>query len=149
MRTAITIASLCTSMPIYLMSRLIQLPPWGKDHSSSNGVFPSRDSAFLQLICLYLSALPRLLLHHPSYILARPQRSEGRAASGFNLLKQGALSECIIGSMSEIACFRHFGVGIRPTSSLRGEKPDDLAHHAVCLVRLEEKLCVGGAIQHD
>src|SRR5438132_5531194 len=33
LRTAITIASLCTSMPIYLMSRLIPLPPWGIDHS--------------------------------------------------------------------------------------------------------------------
>src|SRR5579864_1318197 len=33
LRTAITTASLCTSMPIYLMSRLMQLPPWGKDHS--------------------------------------------------------------------------------------------------------------------
>src|SRR5215472_6597624 len=32
-RTAITTASLCTSMPIYLISRLMQLPPWGKDHS--------------------------------------------------------------------------------------------------------------------
>ena len=38
--TAITIASLCTSMPIYLMSRLIQLPPWGKDHSRPTESFP-------------------------------------------------------------------------------------------------------------
>ena len=34
-------ASLCTSMPIYLMSRLIQLPPWG-EMIRINGVFPSR-----------------------------------------------------------------------------------------------------------
>lgn len=30
LRMAITMASLCTSMPMYLRSRLMQLPPWGK-----------------------------------------------------------------------------------------------------------------------
>jgi hypothetical protein len=29
-----------TSIPIYLMSRLIQLPPWGKDHSRPTESFP-------------------------------------------------------------------------------------------------------------
>src|ERR1700757_2928630 len=40
LRTAITTASLCTSMPIYLRSRLIQLPPWGKDLSRLTESFP-------------------------------------------------------------------------------------------------------------
>ena len=33
--------------------------------------------------------------------------------------------------------------------SLRREKAEDLAHHAVRLIRLEEKLGVGGAIKND
>src|SRR2546430_14804888 len=49
--TAITIASLCTSMPIYLMSRLIQLPPWGKDHSRQR-------SLSLKVKCHSLADLP-------------------------------------------------------------------------------------------
>jgi len=40
-RTAMAGASLCTSMPIYLTSRLVQLPPWGKNITLT-GVFPSR-----------------------------------------------------------------------------------------------------------
>src|ERR1700730_5964595 len=44
--TAITIASLCTSMPIYWMSRLIKLPPWGKEHHAQR-----RYSVILYLIC--------------------------------------------------------------------------------------------------
>src|SRR5215472_18324058 len=38
--TAITIASLCTSIPIYLTSRLIELPPWGEAHSCQRLSFP-------------------------------------------------------------------------------------------------------------
>src|ERR1700741_1141910 len=44
--TAITVASLCTSMPIYLMSRLMQLPPCGKDHSRSTDSFPQGKVSF-------------------------------------------------------------------------------------------------------
>src|SRR5437899_10961052 len=51
LRTAITIASLCTSMPIYLMSRLIPLPPWGKDHSRQR-------SLSLKVKCHSLADLP-------------------------------------------------------------------------------------------
>src|ERR1700745_672561 len=40
LRTAITTASLSTAMPIYLRSRLIQLPPWGKDLSRLTESFP-------------------------------------------------------------------------------------------------------------
>src|SRR5439155_6135055 len=46
LRTAITTASLCTSMPIYLTSRLIQLPPWGKDHSRPTESFPQGTVSF-------------------------------------------------------------------------------------------------------
>src|ERR1700746_2579464 len=98
-RTAITIASLCTSMPIYLMSRLIQLPPWGKDHSRLR-------SLSLKVQCLSPADLPIpswspfALQHHRSPSPARRQRSvalrqrsEAEPASpSFELLKQGALS---------------------------------------------------------
>src|SRR5271165_4685188 len=38
LRAAITTASLCTSMPIYLISRLMQLPPWGKEHHAQRSL---------------------------------------------------------------------------------------------------------------
>src|SRR6267378_3878457 len=42
LRTAITVASLCTSMPIYLMSRLISVASLGERSFASTGIFPSR-----------------------------------------------------------------------------------------------------------
>src|ERR1700693_5713156 len=41
-RTAMTIASLCTSMPIYLMSRLIAVASLGERSFVSTSIFPSR-----------------------------------------------------------------------------------------------------------
>ena len=35
------------------------------------------------------------------------------------------------------------------SGSLRGEEAENLAHHAVCLIGLEEKLSVGGAVEND
>jgi hypothetical protein len=49
--TVITVASLCTSMPIYWMSRLIKLPPWGKEHRAQR-------SLSLKLLCHPLPDLP-------------------------------------------------------------------------------------------
>src|SRR5215471_7226293 len=85
-RTAITSASLCTSKPIYLMSRLIQLPPWGKDHRV-NAVIP------LKVKCLSPAQLPipswslsHSMHHRRSYFPERPggaqpyTRSEAKAA---------------------------------------------------------------------
>src|SRR5579864_4711486 len=59
LRTAITIASLCTSMPIYLMSRLIQFLFGGKDHSRSTESFPQGN---VPLFCgfSYLFLSPQL-----------------------------------------------------------------------------------------
>src|SRR6476660_389228 len=62
LRTVITIASLCTSMPIYVRSRLIQSPPWGKDHSRSTESFPQgKVSSFSRLAYLLFWFLPTSL----------------------------------------------------------------------------------------
>src|SRR6266536_1733267 len=64
--TTITVASLCTSMPIYLMSRLMQLPPWGKDHLRPT-------ESFLKVKCQSLVAFSSFLLppHSPRLAIYR------------------------------------------------------------------------------
>jgi hypothetical protein len=43
-----------------------------------------------------------------------------------------------------------FYISYRQTEqSLRGEEADDLAHHALALIRLEEILCVRRALKND
>lgn len=94
LRTVITTASLCTFMPIYLMSRLMQLPPWGKIIRANAYLLP-RYSA----IPLADLPTPPLLffLTAPTYSLAAgaernpAQRSGAQAAAIHSPPSIGAL----------------------------------------------------------
>src|SRR5439155_627589 len=96
-RTAITIASLCTSMPIYWMSRLISVASFGgKGHSSPTLIFPPKVKCHSPAD-LPMPSCTSFPPHTPLQLLssrrsgAEPctaQRSGGGATSSFDLLKR-------------------------------------------------------------
>src|SRR5215472_5133825 len=97
--TAITIASLCTSIPIYLTSRLILSCLLGGKLIRPTSTFPQGNVPLFNGLAY---PLLRFSCHHADCNHserrrsgAEPctaQRSEGGVTPGFDLLKQGALS---------------------------------------------------------
>ena len=55
----------------------------------------------------------------------------------------------IRGGFPTPACPLALGQGGRRSKRSIREKPDDLAYHAVCLIRLEQKPCMGRTFRHS